>query len=117
VYTYHIFWQLLPISATISGKKLDITPGFCYTMHIVRRKVSDMMTVIYIAVMGFLATMVLVHGWNLILDLVEHGLPAVMFVTILLLWAFTGLGFWSSLMLVVATPFVLGGLLSMTQKG
>jgi hypothetical protein len=76
-----------------------------------------MMTVIYIAVMGFLATMVLVHGWNLILDLVEHGLPAVMFVTILLLWAFTGLGFWSSLMLVVATPFVLGGLLSMTQKG
>lgn len=76
-----------------------------------------MMTVIYIAVMGFLATMVLVHGWNLILDLVEHGLPAVMFVTILLLWAFTGLGFWSSTVLVVATPFVLGGLLSMTQKG
>ena len=72
-----------------------------------------MMTVIYVAVMGFLATMVLVHGWNLILNMVEHGLPAVMFVVILLLWAFTGLGFIESLLLVVIAPFVLGGVLKL----
>ena len=72
-----------------------------------------MMTVIYVAVMGFLATMVLVHGWNLILNMVEHGLPAVMFVVILLLWAFAGLGFIESLLLVVIAPFVLGGVLKL----
>ena len=76
-----------------------------------------MMTVIYIAVMGFLATMVLVHGWNLILDMVEHGLPAVMLVMMLLVWAFTGLGLLGSILVVVAAPFVLGGLLSILQKG
>ena len=86
-------------------------------MHIVRRKVDDMMTVIYVAVMGFLATMVLVHGWNLILDMVEHGLPAVMLVVMLLVWAFTGLGLLGSILVVVAAPFVLGGLLSILQKG
>ena len=86
-------------------------------MHIVRRKVDDMMTVIYVAVMGFLATMVLVHGWNLILDMVEHGLPAVMLVMMLLVWAFTGLGLLGSILVVVAAPFVLGGLLSILQKG
>ena len=76
-----------------------------------------MMTVIYVAVMGFLATMVLVHGWNLILDMVEHGLPAVMLVMMLLVWAFTGLGLLGSILVVVAAPFVLGGLLSILQKG
>ena len=74
-----------------------------------------MMTVIYVAVMGFLATMVLVHGWNLILNMVEHGLPAVMFVVILLLWAFTGLGFIESLLLVVIAPFALGGVLKLVS--
>jgi len=76
-----------------------------------------MMTVIYIAVMGFLATMVLVHGWNLILDMVEHGLPAVMFVAMLLIWAFTGLGLLGSILVVVAAPFVLGGVLGVLTKG
>lgn len=76
-----------------------------------------MMTVIFVAVMGFLATMVLVHGWNLILDMVEHGLPAVMLVVMLLVWAFTGLGLLSSILVVTVTPFVLGGLLSILQKG
>ena len=76
-----------------------------------------MMTVIYVAVMGFLATMVLVHGWNLVQDMVEHGLPAVMLVAMLLVWAFTGLGLLSSILVVVAAPFVLGGLLHILQKG